>query len=69
MARVPNLDALAAAVRTAPGLLAKRDLAVVSRLAGIDGDDAALLAHGDGYVVGGSVARSPTARSPSRTTT
>jgi selenophosphate synthetase-related protein len=51
MARVPNLDALAAAVRTAPGLLAKRDLAVVDRLAGIDGDDAALLAHGDGYIV------------------
>ena len=51
MARVPNLDALAAAVRTAPGLLAKRDLAVVNRLAGIDGDDAALLAHGAGYIV------------------
>ena len=51
MARVPNLDALAAAVRTAPGLLAKRDLAIVNRLSGIDGYDAALLAHGDGYIV------------------
>jgi selenophosphate synthetase-related protein len=52
MARVADLDRLAEAVRTAPGLLAKRDLAIVERLgAGIDGDDAALVAHGDGYVV------------------
>ena len=47
-----DLDTLVEAVRTAPGLLAKRDLAIVERLAaGIDGDDAALVAHGDGYLV------------------
>jgi selenophosphate synthetase-related protein len=52
MARMADLDTLVEAVRTAPGLLAKRDLAIVERLAaGIDGDDAALLAHGDGFLV------------------
>ena len=52
MAGVADLNALAEAVRTAPGLLAKRDLAIIERLgAGIDGDDAALVAHGDGYLV------------------
>ena len=52
MARMADLDALAAAVRSAPGLLGKRDVRVVRRLAaGIDGDDAALVPFGDGYLV------------------
>jgi uncharacterized protein len=52
MARMADLDALAAAVRSAPGLLGKRDLRVLKRLpAGIDGDDAALVPFGDGYLV------------------
>ena len=47
-----DLNELVEAVRMAPGLLAKRDLAIVARLAAeIDGDDAALVAHGDGYMV------------------
>ena len=52
MAPMADLNELVEAVRMAPGLLAKRDLAIVARLAaGIDGDDAALVAHGDGYMV------------------
>ena len=52
MAAMADLDALVALVTTAPGLLGKRDLEVVQRLdAGIDGDDAALVAHGDGFIV------------------
>jgi selenophosphate synthetase-related protein len=52
MARMADLDALAAAVRSAPGLLGKRDVRLVKRLAaGIDGDDAALVPFGDGYLV------------------
>jgi uncharacterized protein len=47
---MPDLKALADAVRSAPGLLGKRDLAVVARLAG-DGDDAALVEHAGGYLV------------------
>lgn len=49
---MPDLDALVAAVRSAPGLLGKRDLKLVARLgADLDGDDAALVPHGDGYLV------------------
>jgi selenophosphate synthetase-related protein len=47
-----QLDDLVEAVRTAPGLLSKRDLAVIERLgADLDGDDGALVPHGDGFVV------------------
>jgi uncharacterized protein len=57
---VAGLDALVAAVRSAPGLLGKRDLRLVERLgAGIDGDDAALVPHGDGYLVVCGEAMSP----------
>ena len=52
MAPMADLVALATAVRTAPGLLGKRDLHLVTRLgAEIDGDDAALVPFGDGYLV------------------
>ena len=52
MAPMADLVALATAVRTAPGLLGKRDLQLVTRLgAEIDGDDAALVPFGDGYLV------------------
>ena len=47
---MPDLDALAAAVRSAPGLLGKRDLRVIERF-GIDGDDAALIPHRGEYLV------------------
>lgn len=44
-----ELEALAETVRSAPGLLGKRDLELVQRLeADIDGDDAALIPDGDG---------------------
>jgi selenophosphate synthetase-related protein len=48
-----ELAALAALVREAPGVEGKRDLELISELdAGIDGDDAALVPHGDGeYLV------------------
>jgi hypothetical protein len=55
---MPDLDALVAAVRSAPGLLSKRDLQLVRRL-GIDGDDAALVPHGDGFLVLCGEAMSP----------
>jgi hypothetical protein len=55
---MPDLDALVAAVRTAPGLLGKRDLRLVKALAG-DGDDAALVPHRDGYLVVCGEAMSP----------
>jgi selenophosphate synthetase-related protein len=58
MPPVTDLDALVAAVRSAPGLLGKRDLQLVQRL-GVDGDDAALVAHGDGYLVLCGEAMSP----------
>ena len=52
MPRMPDLDALAAAVRSSPGLLGKRDLALVKTLdPGLDGDDAALIPHADGFLV------------------
>ena len=44
------LKALADAVRSAPGVLGKRDLPIVRRLAG-DGDDAALVEHGGEFLV------------------
>jgi hypothetical protein len=56
-----NLEALAEIVRTAPGFRSKRDLGLVGRrLGGIDGDDAALVAHGDGYLVLCAEAIAPT---------
>ncbi len=45
-----DLKALVEAVRSAPGLLGKRDVRIVERF-GIDGDDAALIPHGDGFLV------------------
>jgi selenophosphate synthetase-related protein len=49
---------LVAAVRNAPGLLGKRDLKLVREFAG-DGDDAALIPHGDGFLVICGEAMSP----------
>jgi uncharacterized protein len=49
-----DLSALAALVRDAPGLRAKRDLDLLARLPGdpaLDGDDAAAIAHGDGHLL------------------
>ncbi len=47
-----DLDALAELVRSAPGLLGKRNLELIGELGiGIDGDDAALIGHGDGFLV------------------
>jgi uncharacterized protein len=49
---MPDLAHLAAAIRAAPGLQAKRELRLLDRLPfGLDGDDAALVAHGDGQLV------------------
>jgi uncharacterized protein len=47
---MPDLEALVEAVRSAPGLLGKRDVQVVERF-GVDGDDAALLPHRGEYLV------------------
>jgi hypothetical protein len=45
-------EALAAAVRELPALHAKRDLQIVRRLGPVgDGDDGALVAHGDEWIV------------------
>src|SRR5262245_27357444 len=49
---------LVEAVRNAPGLLGKRDLELVREFAG-DGDDAALIPHGDGFLVVCGEAMSP----------
>jgi selenophosphate synthetase-related protein len=49
-----DLPALAALVRDAPGLRAKRDLDLLARLPGdpaLDGDDAAAIAHGHGHLL------------------
>jgi selenophosphate synthetase-related protein len=47
-----DLQPLVAAVRSAPGLLGKRDISVIDRLGGaIDGDDAALVEYRDEYLV------------------
>jgi uncharacterized protein len=49
---MPDLAHLAAATRAAPGLQAKRELRLLDRLPfALDGDDAALVAHGDGQLV------------------
>src|SRR5215213_10177089 len=53
-----RMDDLVAAVRNAPGLLGKRDLQLVKRL-GVDGDDAALVPHEDGFLVMCGEAMSP----------
>ncbi len=50
MPPMPDLEALVAKVRSAPGLLGKRDIQLVERFA-VDGDDAALVAHGGEYLV------------------
>jgi selenophosphate synthetase-related protein len=55
-----DLEALVALVKNAPGLVGKRDLELVKRLdATLDGDDAALIAHGDGFFVTCGEAISP----------
>jgi selenophosphate synthetase-related protein len=47
-----DLEQLAEAVRAAPAFAAKRELAVVRRLPAVpDGDDAALVPHGGGFLV------------------
>ena len=47
-----DLDALAARLRGSAGLRGKRDLPLVRGLPGLDGgDDAALIPHGDGFLV------------------
>src|ERR1044072_4392797 len=52
MAAMAELDALVALVITAPGLLGKRDLEVVNGLdPSLDGDDGALIPHGDRFFV------------------
>jgi len=51
---VTDLATLADTVRTAPGLRAKRDLDLLARLpaaALLDGDDAAAIPHGDGFLL------------------
>jgi hypothetical protein len=60
MAPMAELDALVEAVRSAPGLLGKRDVRLIERLAaGIDGDDAALVPHRGAYLVVCGEAMSP----------
>lgn len=58
MADALDLPALAALARDAPGLRAKRDLDLLARLVGergsgtaLDGDDAAAIPHGDGFLL------------------
>jgi selenophosphate synthetase-related protein len=51
-AAMPDPVALAALVRNSPELLAKRDLRLVKKLGPVgDGDDGALIAHGDEWIV------------------
>jgi selenophosphate synthetase-related protein len=60
MAPMHELQQLAAAVRAAPGLQGKRAVRLIERLgAGIDGDDAALVPHGDDLLVICGEAMSP----------
>jgi uncharacterized protein len=47
---MPDLQALAEVVRSAPGLLGKRDVRIVERF-GVDGDDAAVVEHRGEYLV------------------
>jgi uncharacterized protein len=52
MPPMSDLKALVAAVRSAPGLLGKRDVKLIERLGGgIDGDDAALVSHHGEFLV------------------
>ena len=56
---MPDLEALVEAVRSAPGLLGKRDVQVIERF-GVDGDDAALVPHrGEHLVVCGEAISPP----------
>lgn len=49
---MPDVHVLAAAIRDLPALHAKRDLQLVRRLGPVgDGDDGALVAHGDEWIV------------------
>ena len=54
-ATTPDLPTLAEIVRRAPGLMAKRDLDLLARLGAdprlADGDDAAAIPHGDGFLL------------------
>jgi uncharacterized protein len=50
MPPMSDLKALVEAIRSAPGLLGKRDVQLIERF-GIDGDDAALVPHGGEYLV------------------
>jgi selenophosphate synthetase-related protein len=46
------LEQLAAAIRDSPALASKRDLALLTRLGSpLDGDDGAVIAHGDEYLI------------------
>ena len=59
MPPMPDLEALVEAVRSAPGLLGKRDVRLVERF-GVDGDDAALVPrHGEYLVVCGEAISPP----------
>jgi selenophosphate synthetase-related protein len=56
----PDLEQLAETIRSAPGLRAKRDLALIAAaLPAIDGDDAALIRAGDEQLVAGGEAIDP----------
>jgi uncharacterized protein len=61
---VADLTALVETVRSAPGLRAKRDLDLIARISRAstlaDGDDAAAIPHGDGYVLVCGEAIAPT---------
>src|SRR5512138_2900846 len=60
MVPMDQLQQLAEAVRAAPGLQGKRAVRLIERLAaGIDGDDAALVPHGDEQLVICGEAMSP----------
>jgi uncharacterized protein len=49
---MPELEQLAAAIRAAPALQSKRELALVRRVTGLeDGDDAALVPHAGAFLV------------------
>src|SRR5689334_10313561 len=55
-----DVQTLATLVMDAPGLLGKRDLELITRLdAELDGDDGALIPHGDGFFVTCGEAISP----------
>jgi len=57
---VPDLAELAAAIRAAPGVRAKRDLGLVARaLPHVDGDDAALVEHNHELLILGGEAIAP----------